>query len=137
MLDELSWGRLIDGLIEATSRGRIDWDVVDRSSKAMQAGLIVRKGAPGYARLFTSHSNGAVYELTSEDPRGLAPYELVVREVRGKQLKQIGRLRSSTEVGDDSIADLNARLSYLFKTVDGSVESSDEVVSRLLRGLGL
>lgn len=138
MLDADSWRRLIDGLNEATRRGRIEWEAAEKNSKSATLGsLVLRSRADGSVRVFTARAGSTIYELTSEDPRGLAPFELLVRELRGTQFRQVGRLESSTEVADNSVAELNSSLAYLFKTVSSTIETPDEVVTRLLRGLGL
>lgn len=137
MLDNQSWLRLIDGLITATKSGRLEWDASDRRSKMSVIASAPAGGLPS-AQLFSAQVDGAHYELSSEDPRGRAPYALLVREIsRPGKLKLIGELRSSVEISDGQTMRLNSSLEQLYRVVDSTVEPPSAVVSRLLRGLGI
>jgi len=138
MLDNESWLRLLDGLITATKFGKLEWEVLDRERQLNSAKRIMSSGPEGASRYFITQAEGASYELSSEDPRGRAPYELTVREIsKSARLKHIGTLRSSVAVQEPSTMKMNQTLEQLFRVVDSSVEPASAVVSRLLRGLGL
>jgi hypothetical protein len=138
MLDNESWLRLLDGLITATKLGKLQWEALGGNGELPVTTKAALMGTASREKHFSARSEGVSYELSSEDPRGRAPYELVVRELgRTRQLKQIGTLRSSVEIRHAQTMRLNSVLEQLFQVVDSSIEPPSAVVSRLLRGLGL
>ena len=139
MLDAPSWMKLIDGLVRFTAAGKVRWE--EKSSASAGAGISSTMARAvlnsiNQPRIFGATAGGAVYEISSSDAYGGAPYELRVWEFEGTKMHPVGAVKSSTNVADSVQFELNAALKRLFVTVDESTETSGQIVDRLLRGLG-
>lgn len=139
MLDAPSWLKLIDGLVRFTAAGKIRWE--EKSSASPGTGVASTMSrmvlnSINQPRILGATAGGAVYEISSSDSYGGAPYELRVWEFEGTKMHPIGALKSSTNVADSVQFELNSALKRLFVSVDESTESSGQIVDRLLKGLG-
>jgi hypothetical protein len=139
MLDDNAWSKLINGLGASTRKGQLRWDAKStRSGDGAAAFGVERMMADVLNRpeVFMATTKTAVYELASGDGFGRAPFELNVWEFRGLTTHPIGSLKSSTSVGVAQSYKLNQQLEELFKVVNASTETSEQIVDRLLAGLG-
>lgn len=132
MLDDQDWARLIDGLVRATSDGRLEWQGDDSGARtlyaAMASGLASAIGG-GRTRLKASTGRSA-YEIAAA-PGGLAPHTLTVWETSGSTPKQIGSIESSVH-GLAMRAGINDALRRLWSAAAATIEPGDVVVDRLL-----
>lgn len=133
MLDVPGWLRLIEGLISATKDQRVTWSEQDMTA-VTTAMKFVRSGGIMAVRVFTVSVGQVFYELSSSSLG--EPYSLVLTEMRDGKAVNLGSCRSSTSIVSPGALDLNAALKDLYDAVDSTIETSDEVVDRLLRGLG-
>lgn len=139
MLDNDGWSKLLDALISATASSKLIWEQV-QSGKT--DGLSVRAsilGGLSYSKIFraTAPSQTQTYELKCAEDLGRALYELSIGErSSGPQGGGVGTLRSVTNWDVVGSYALNHKLEQLFKAVDATIESSGEVLARLLQGLG-
>lgn len=138
MLTTEAWLRLIDGLVKATRLGGLKWTVITPGSRPAlsRTALELEKVLPGdRPRFFEARTSSTRYELLSDDRFGRAPYALRVRERNGQSWNLIGEITSSTNIGDRDRYEINLRLEALFEIVGDTVESADQIVSRLLQDL--
>jgi hypothetical protein len=138
MLSAKAWSRLIAGLNAATTAGRLKWQAYDRRYGTPTSAVLGSGGILNFLnrpKVFRASSSGTWYEISSEDAYGRAPYELKIWEYDGTKTNSIGAVKSSTAVSDAASFEVNQGLEQLFAVVDGSVESEDEIVDRLLRGI--
>lgn len=139
MLDGRSWVRLIDGLAHYTDSGKIRWEPKGSVTNGINIGATLSRtflNSLNQPKIYGAKASRAMYELSSSDGYGGAPYELRVWEFEGAKVQPIGTVKSSTNVSDSVQFMVNEALKRLFKIVDESTESSEEIVDRLLGGLG-
>lgn len=132
MLDDQDWARLIDGLVRATSDGRLEWQGDDsdaRSVFATFASGVASAIGGGRTRLKASTAR-SVYEIAAA-PGGLAPHSLTVWEIGGSTAKKIGAVESSVH-GLEMSAGINEALRRLWSAAAATIEPGDVVVDRLL-----
>src|SRR5690606_23768018 len=132
MIDPPSGARLLRGLVEATQGGRLIW-TESTVGRATASALYLSGVGLGHGRAFRAQKGGTSYELRADNLLGKAPYTLDIYEI-GPSAKRalVGSLESSTSVHDPTTFELNAGLDELYKLVNSSVESGDELVERLL-----
>lgn len=138
MLDDSAWSQLLDGLTAATAAGKLRWEQVQsRQSEGIGAFGMTILDSLTRGKIFraTTATGFQTYEIKASDSMGRGPYEVTAWEKSGgTESRALGFIKSSTDAGFSF--SVNQRLETLFKAVDASVESSDETVARLLKGLG-
>jgi len=122
--------RLVDGLTRATKTKNLEWHK-ERNRSSKNLGLL-SLGRLADARQYYATSRNASYSLSSSDSFGVAPYELLVRELTATSSTPTLEIESST---DSVFFPVNASLQRLFEAVEGSIEPTDNIVNRLLDGL--
>ena len=136
MLDVPSQLRLLTGLIKATEEGHLLWESAPRAGIGLASVTTAMFDSINRSKVFRATSRGgALYELSSGDMLSRAPFELRIWESRDGKSRLIDSIRSSTNVGASDEYKVNLQLAELFRVVDDSVESGEEIVDRLLGDL--
>lgn len=133
MLSNVDWTRLIEGLTDATARGRLRWTEDAFASSALGVALAFsRLISP---RRLIAEVSSARYELVAAET-GKPPFELrVLERDSSREWKEVGRVESSTHTYETSNYSVNRALEALYAAVDSTIEDGSAVVDRLLGGL--
>lgn len=128
----------MDGIRSHTQSGRVRWERKSTPTGDTNVASSISRSFLNSLRepkIFVAHGGGAMYEISSSDGYGGAPYEFRVWEFEGTKMRPVGMVESSTNVADGARFSVNEALQRLFLAVDESTESGEEIVDRLLDGL--
>lgn len=127
IMDDNQWVRLIEALTLATQQERLEW--VDETGQMALASL----HSPGLQR-FTADTRNARYVLNGGgDSSG--GYKLTATDTVGLMPKLLGEISATVSEAMVGAAPVPRALADLYREVESRVESSEDIVDRLLGDL--
>ncbi len=123
MKNELPDEELLARLTDMTRRGKLNW-------KPQDWGLNFT--------IYSAEVAGVVYELSSSDHDGYAPFLLIIKGTsspNGLNMDELARVETSIGTMEAEIYQINMRLEELYALVTGKADQRAKTFAELLRDL--